>query len=181
MEPKPHVDAPERLLRVAVRLLPRDRSEWGAAMAAELAQLQSPSERWSFALGCARVALSPVHPAAAAFLGIVLTVPFASFLSIAYFGIEPLEGYLRAWVAATDEPRQRVSGLMAILASFLLLPVGSFVALTPAVRGFRIGNRLQTYPLNLSVGIAIMGCFLLLLGGFVIDQLPCWQGVPNCD
>ncbi|MGH9850572.1 MAG: hypothetical protein ACREBD_12095 [Blastocatellia bacterium] len=54
-------EIPERLLTSAVRRMPAERSEWGAAMLAELAQLQHPSTRWRFALGCARVALFPPH------------------------------------------------------------------------------------------------------------------------
>jgi len=53
------VDGPQLLLAVAVAMLPDGRREWGAGMSAELAQLNSPSSRWWFALGCARVALLP--------------------------------------------------------------------------------------------------------------------------
>ncbi len=52
-------DIPRLLLTIAVRRMPAERSQWGAAMLAELAQLQHPSTRWWFALGCARVALFP--------------------------------------------------------------------------------------------------------------------------
>ncbi|MCI0387167.1 MAG: hypothetical protein MOB07_00120 [Acidobacteria bacterium] len=52
-------DIPRLLLTIAVRRMPAERSEWGAAMLAELAQLQNPSTRWWFALGCTRVALFP--------------------------------------------------------------------------------------------------------------------------
>jgi len=52
-------DAPRRLLTIAARRMPAERSEWGEAMLAELAQLQNPFTRWRFALGCARVALFP--------------------------------------------------------------------------------------------------------------------------
>jgi hypothetical protein len=52
-------EMPERLLAAAVRHMPAERAEWGAAMLAELAQLQHPVTRWRFALGCSRVALFP--------------------------------------------------------------------------------------------------------------------------
>jgi hypothetical protein len=45
------------LLDVAVRLLPPRRREWGQAMRADFVCIPSSSERWRFALGCARVAL----------------------------------------------------------------------------------------------------------------------------
>ncbi len=52
-------DIPRLLLTIAVRRMPAERGEWGAAMLAELARLQHPSTRWRFALSCIRVALFP--------------------------------------------------------------------------------------------------------------------------
>jgi hypothetical protein len=52
-------NAPRWLLTIAVRRMPAERSEWGEAMLAELAQLQHLSSRWRFALGCTCVALFP--------------------------------------------------------------------------------------------------------------------------
>jgi WD40 repeat protein len=45
------------LLDVAIRMLPAGRHDWGQAMRAEFACIAPASERWRFALGCARVAL----------------------------------------------------------------------------------------------------------------------------
>jgi hypothetical protein len=53
------MDGPAWLLAAAVAMLPDDRRDWGAAMAAELAQVRSRSSRWWFATGCARVAIFP--------------------------------------------------------------------------------------------------------------------------
>jgi hypothetical protein len=50
--------SPERWLSVALRYMPADRAEWGAAMMAELQQVE-PAQRWRFALSCTRVALFP--------------------------------------------------------------------------------------------------------------------------
>jgi hypothetical protein len=49
----------ERYLGAVVRLLPASRQEWGRAMHAELAAIDSAAERWRFALGCSRAALVP--------------------------------------------------------------------------------------------------------------------------
>ena len=45
-------DAPLRLLRWAVGLLPSDRVDWGQAMLGELDRVEGRSGRWRFALGC---------------------------------------------------------------------------------------------------------------------------------
>lgn len=89
---------PERLLVAAVRHMPAERSEWGAAMLAELAQLRHPAARWQFALSCVRVALFPpdlgghslmlkgmlVTLTAAALIGFVLLLPETSGIWLAY-------------------------------------------------------------------------------------------------
>jgi len=55
------LDGPARLLAAATATLPADRRDWGAAMAAELAQVpvQERAARWRFATGCARAAIFP--------------------------------------------------------------------------------------------------------------------------
>jgi hypothetical protein len=54
-------DGPWWLLAAAAATLPADRRDWGAAMAAELAQVpvQERAARWRFAAGCARAAVFP--------------------------------------------------------------------------------------------------------------------------
>ncbi len=53
------MDGPALLLAAAVATLPEGRAEWGRAMLAELAHVQSRSSRWSFAAGCALTAVCP--------------------------------------------------------------------------------------------------------------------------
>jgi hypothetical protein len=55
------LDGPAWLLAAAAATLPADRRDWGAAMAAELAQVQGGAARWRFAAGCARAAAFPPH------------------------------------------------------------------------------------------------------------------------
>jgi hypothetical protein len=53
------LDGPRWLLAAAAATLPADRRDWGAAMAAELAQVPDGPGRWRFAVGCARTAVLP--------------------------------------------------------------------------------------------------------------------------
>jgi hypothetical protein len=53
------LDGPGWLLAAAAATLPVDRRDWGAAMTAELAQVQDRAARWRFAAGCARAAAFP--------------------------------------------------------------------------------------------------------------------------
>lgn len=52
------MDFPARLLALAVAGVPEERRDWGAAMTAELTQVQGPTRLW-FAAGCARTAFFP--------------------------------------------------------------------------------------------------------------------------
>jgi hypothetical protein len=52
-------DGPARLLAVAVGALPGDRTEWAAAMEAELARVDGRRARWWFAVSAARAAVFP--------------------------------------------------------------------------------------------------------------------------
>lgn len=51
------IDTPGLVLASAVRQMPAERRDWGAAMLAELGEVHHRRSRWRFALGCARVAL----------------------------------------------------------------------------------------------------------------------------
>jgi hypothetical protein len=67
-------DIPRLLLTIAVRRMPAERRDWGAAMLAELAQLRDPFARWRFALGCTRVALFPLRKRSLALIGGTMNV-----------------------------------------------------------------------------------------------------------
>jgi hypothetical protein len=53
----PALDTPGVVLASAVRQIPAERRDWGAAMLAELGEVHDRRSRWRFALSCARVAL----------------------------------------------------------------------------------------------------------------------------
>ncbi len=76
------MDGPGLLLAAAVRRLPDDRVDWGAAMLAELAELRIAPERWRFALGCARVALFPAPGRTPALVTLVFTAVAAVFAGV---------------------------------------------------------------------------------------------------
>lgn len=55
-------DFAERLLATVVRAMPAERRDWGRAMLAELAAIDGPADRRGFARGCARAAVTELHP-----------------------------------------------------------------------------------------------------------------------
>jgi len=194
------LDGPERLLAAASRLLPKGRRDWGVAMLAELEQLQNPFTRWQFALGCARVALFPPrrggsiqtfrshtmknitdNPRAAALIGFLLPLPLTLLLSILWFEIEPFQGFLKHWFTEADGVRMNAIAHIVMIGSVLLLPVALIVNLAPIVRNVRAGNSVMTNPINLLLAVVLFAFISTIVSVFIIDQYPCWIGVPNCD
>ncbi len=152
-------------------------------MLAELAQLQHPFPRWRFALGGVGVALFPPRKGgflqtimkqttksilttlgSAAFIGFILTLPFAilEFLNQAI-------------------TQQNAPGLIVLFSLLWLLPTAFIVLLAPLVRTVRAGNSLLATPVSLVFRVAFMALLAMMWGGILIDQLPCFLGVPNCD
>jgi len=91
-------DAPQRLLEMAVRSLPDNRRDWGAAMTAELDRLEGRTARWSFALGCARAALIPPR----SLTPVLLTAASATALAIAagFAALDPMRPFIVTLLAA---------------------------------------------------------------------------------
>jgi hypothetical protein len=186
-------DIPRHLLTLAVRRMPAERRDWGRAMLAELAQLQNVSTRWRFALGCAQTALFPPrrgglmnktikksfnNPHAAALIGLILSLPLPSILLIASFEIEPLNSFLKSLFTEAGGPVNSTFAIIFFLGGLMLLPVAAIITLRPVVRGLRAGAGVTANPVNLLLGAAI---FIFITIVFIVDQYPCWIGVPNCD
>jgi cytochrome bd-type quinol oxidase subunit 2 len=62
-----------------------------------------------------------------------------------------------------------------------LLPMIFLVVLTPIVRNIRAGNSLMAKPVSLIVSVAFLILIATMWTTLVIDQTPCFLGVPNCD
>ena len=110
-------------------------------------------------------------------VGAALTVPFAFLMTLLLLRIEPpLAAMLRG------EPDQvNVVGNAIVLGALVLSLVGLALTLTPILRASRAGASLAAARGDLVVAAFISLFVGLFVGGVVIDQLPCWLGVPNCD
>jgi hypothetical protein len=62
-----------------------------------------------------------------------------------------------------------------------ILPALFVLVLTPIVRDLRAGIRMTANPLTVVPRLALLILITWLWLGLVIDQLPCFLGVPNCD
>ena len=116
----------------------------------------------------------------AAIAGAVLALPFALLYSMLVLHIEPRLHLLESLVTVVpDQPN--VFGSAIVLGAWLLSVVALVVTPSPIVGDARAGRGIMTHPVNLALAIVI----LFFVGGFVVslvvDQYPCWIGVPNCD
>ena len=117
------------------------------------------------------------HPKLAAVLGVLLALPFTTMLLHFLFNIPsplgPLEPALRS-----ENTRL---GSYIVLGMLLLLLVGFALNLVPLVRCLRSGGSLTSLPYNLLAAATILMVILAFAAAIVVDQYPCWIGVPNCD
>lgn len=62
-----------------------------------------------------------------------------------------------------------------------LLPTVFIATLMPMVRTIRAGNSIVANPVVLLIRVVLMVFLVWMWVGIVIDQMPCFLGVPNCD
>jgi hypothetical protein len=73
-------------------------------------------------------------------------------------------------------------GFPAVLFGLLWLLSATFVfVLRPIVRDAREGHAILARPGSLALRLAALTALACLWGAIVMDQMPCFLGVPNCD
>jgi hypothetical protein len=117
------------------------------------------------------------NPKAAASTGFLLALPFMTLFLLLVLGIELSLGPLDPLLTAEGSRL----GSLIVLGALILLLLGFFVSLLPLVRSVRAGYSITANPINLLIAVMILLFILAFVGGVVIDQFPCWIGVPNCD
>lgn len=104
------------------------------------------------------------NPKAAAVISFFLVLPFA-LLDLLF---NPLR-------------RQNVLDLVVLFGLLWLLPMVFIVILAPIVQAVRAGNNILTNPVTLLLRVAFLFLVAWMWAVAMIDQLPCFIGVPNCD
>ena len=113
----------------------------------------------------------------------------AAMISVALFlapGILPLLNSV-GWLSVDrlfNGPNPEVSYLpgQILSLSLILFPVAAgIIAGGPIVRTLRAGGSLFAHPIHLIIVAIISFLFAAGLVSLIIDQWPCFMGVPNCD
>lgn len=74
------------------------------------------------------------------------------------------------------------AGFPVVLFAFMWLLALSFMfTLMPILQSVRGGNRNMLHPASVLPRIAVLMLVAALWLGLVLDQMPCFLGVPNCD
>ncbi|MGQ0604493.1 MAG: hypothetical protein ACT4QE_22665 [Anaerolineales bacterium] len=76
---------------------------------------------------------------------------------------------------------QNILSLSVLFGLLWLLPIAFIIILMPIVRDVRAGNTLTAQPILLLFRVVLLAVIAMFWGGILIDQFPCFIGVPNCD
>ena len=95
--------------------------------------------------------------------------------------IEPTFGPLQPLMVSPDPDQPDVVGSLIALTAFLLLLVAFIINSRVLREAKRIGRKVTDQPMNLVLATATFVVIAMIVGSIVVDQYPCWIGVPNCD
>lgn len=122
-----------------------------------------------------------MNPRSAALLSAILCLPFVLLFTLLVLNIEPDFGPLAPLLTSADPDQPDVLGSLIVLGTLLLAVAAFIVNLAPIVRTLRGGESITAYPVNLVIAFATLVPIVLFIGLIIVDQYPCWMGVPNCD
>jgi hypothetical protein len=148
-----------RFLSFAVQRMSAERAEWGAAMLAELTQLQQPFARWQFAWGCAHVALFP--PRRGGFLMNDRMKYWLTTFGIAALGSLLFTGLMVSLSFLSKSETRSAEGATLLLDFFRSWLILSLV-LTPIVSGLRTKEPKSVKQWLIPVGTAALLGLLLI-------------------
>jgi hypothetical protein len=117
------------------------------------------------------------NPKSAAIISVVLILSPIILSWLDSLGWVPLDRLLNG-----PNPEQPyVPGQIIALGLFAIPVAAGIIAGGPIVRTLRAGGSLFAYPIHLIIVVVISSLLAIGLANLIIDQWPCFIGVPNCD
>ena len=110
----------------------------------------------------------------------LLALPLLVLVLIAWLEWQPFAGLLRAVTSNVDGGPTAV-GLVLVLGSISAFLAAMALSAAEVLRARRAGRGWTARPYHLALAVGLSLIVVLGVGGLVVDQYPCWQGVPNCD
>ncbi len=124
-----------------------------------------------------------INPNLAALFGFLLCLPGMGMMLLLSFvlHIEPDLGPFQ-FIVASSPDGPNIPGSLIALSAILLLPTVALVLnLASIPKDMRFADSLMAHPANLVLIILVLIIIVTFVGAFIVDQYPCWIGVPNCD
>lgn len=116
-------------------------------------------------------------PTAAAITSLVLILLPLILFWLASMGWAPMQRLING-----PNPEQAyLPGLFISYALISLIVAGGVIAGMPVVRTLRAGGSLFAHPVNVIIMGVLLALFAFGLGSLIVDQWPCFIGVPVCD
>lgn len=122
------------------------------------------------------------NPNSTLIISVVLILSILIVSLLVSLGWEPLERLLNG-----SNPEQlyvfgvRVDSQFVALILLSLPVVAGIIASRPIVSTLRTGGSLFAHPIHLIIVVVISFLFAVGLVSLIVDQWPCFVGVPNCD
>jgi hypothetical protein len=117
------------------------------------------------------------NPKSAAMISIALILSFAIVALLDYLRWVPLDSLING-----PNPEQfYVPGLFITLFLFSIPVAAGIIAGGPIVSTLRAGGSLFVHPIHLIIVVIISFLFAAGVVSLIVDQWPCFMGVPNCD
>jgi len=117
------------------------------------------------------------NPKSAAMISVVLFLSPVILSWLDSLGWVPLQSLLNG-----PDPEQPYVPGQVISILLISIPIAAgIIAGGPIVNTLRAGGSLFAHPINLIIVVFILSTFAIGLGSLIIDQWPCFIGIPNCD
>lgn len=120
-------------------------------------------------------------PNSTATISVFLILPFVALFTHITLKVEPNFGPLQPLLNNPNPDQPDILGSLIALGSFLLVIAAFILNLRQLLQAARIGNSLLAQPANLILAVITLTAISFVIGAIIIDQYPCWIGVPNCD
>ncbi|RPI91644.1 MAG: hypothetical protein EHM40_15130 [Chloroflexi bacterium] len=123
-----------------------------------------------------------INPRSAAMISVVLVLSLVIVSLLDSLGWAPMERLLNG-----PNPEQLYVFRVRVPSQFIALilisipVVAGIIAGGPIVSTLRAGGSLFAHPINLIIVVVISFLFAAGVVGMIVDQWPCFIGVPNCD
>lgn len=117
------------------------------------------------------------NPEYTAIIGFLLALPFSIIFLLFILGFEPDIGPLASRLNIENSR----AGSLIFFSAFLLLMAGFAINTASIVGGMKTGKELKNFGVNLMLSIVLFLVIAVVGSAIIVDQYPCWIGVPNCD